>query len=187
LSSPTTDLSYELTRVLLSIVFLSVVFMASYYSVPVDVVSLSIGHVTLLFCDFRSIPSEFVSGTTILRVQPHDENVSLVIERSSFSANLTGGILKCKNAELLAVSQKKFDGLAVVSGNIISVPTTDGESTMVLFVDSIRAPQPYEEWITSNRNMVGLIVLMATWAGSALLFISVARVVATPSVYRRLF
>ena len=167
-----------MAKALFCSVFLSLIFLVGFYYVPVELVGPSVGHVTLGLCDFRPLPSKSVRGTTILQVQTDGGNVSLVIDKGRYSAKLIGGILKCENAEFLAVSTTEVDGVVIVRGDVMPVLTTTGESRKVLFVDSIRPPQSYEDLISSNRAVVGWIILMMMWLGSAFLFISVTKLMA---------
>jgi len=176
LSSPASDLYSESAKAMLTAVFLLVVFLGAYYSVPVEVTNATLGRETLLLCDFRVLSSEFVSNTTILRLQTPTGDVRLVITKDRFDPDLTGGTLRCKNAELLTLAPLRASGPVVVSGDIIHVLTTNGEPVKVLFADSIRAPQEYENWISRNRVLFDWIVVMTIWIGAALLFVSITRI-----------
>jgi hypothetical protein len=178
MAPPSVELHSELTKMFLSGVFVSLIFLVGFYYIPVQLVGTSTGRATQLLCDFRSLPSSPVNGTTILRVMKDGENVSLVFDNTRFSSSLVGGTLKCANVEFLAVSKTAITGMVVVTGDVIPVLTSAGESRQVFFVESIRASQHYDDFISNNRSLVSGIVLMMVWLGSAIFFVSIVKILA---------
>jgi hypothetical protein len=177
LKEPSSKTYAELTKIMLGCVLLALIIVPVYFFLPVEVIDTPIGRDVLLLCDFHVLPSNSLGGTTILEMRTLDGNVSLVLSKERFRSNLTGAIVKCQNSEILAISPTNGEGPRVISGDVVQMETTQGESMAVLFIYSIHEPLPFENWVSDNRFIIDWIVLIVVWLASSLVVVSFGRVI----------
>jgi hypothetical protein len=164
----------DLPKILVAVVLLALLTVLLYYYVPSDVATTSSNSQTLLLCEFETLPTTYLNGSTLLNVRINDTIVQFVLTKDRFGrGNLTAAWVKCSNANILAIAPNGFqNGQAIISGDMLQLLTTRGGFVTVLFINKIRSPNAYEEYISLNRSGFVFVALILIWLGSAGFYMS---------------